>query len=288
MTMPGKELRCDRMNYRKEDQRVEGRGNLSIIDLKEHATITGGWGEYYRETQISKIFGRPVLTHVDSAKQDTVTITGDSMVYVEAENKSTAYDNVVITSGDLRATGGRGEYFEKTNLAFLSVGPFCYFNNSYMTGESIRLEIEGRALNRVIVRTNAQGKYLESDSTSDSARISEVFGDTIRMFLEDDEIKRIFVSHNARSYYYQPDQRSLADEAAGKYIRMELDKKTVQEVVVNGNASSIYYNREKNKTTGRNDASGDTIKVNFANDKVSSVLVYGSAKGIYTMKDKPE
>jgi lipopolysaccharide export system protein LptA len=281
LTARGKELTADKMNYQKADQRVEAHGQVVIRDQEQNMTLTGEWGEYFRDKKLANVYGRPVLTNVDTVRNDTLQIISDRMEFNEETSSATALGNVVLLSGKTKATGGRGEYYEKTDQAFLTEAPVFYQEKNIMGGEIIKLILKDQKLEQIFVYNKANGKYFEADSTVDTARVSEISGDTIHLVLEEEQIHQIFVIRNAHSYYYWPDQKETADEASGTFIRMEMDQKEVREVLVNGNASSIYYNREKEKITGRNNASGDTIHVSFESNKVSSVSVFGGARGNY-------
>lgn len=281
LTVPDKRMTCDKMNYKKSDQKVIARGNLTIVDTREHMTLTGDWGEYFRDKEIAKIYGKPVLTAIDTTAGDTFKITSDSMIYEDENKKTTARGHVVVTSNDFKSTGGLGTYYEDKNRAYLTDEPVFFDSTTHMEGELIELFLNDKELEKIYICNNAQGSYYEKDSVSDTIRISELKGDTIRILLKEDVIRNILVDHNAKSYYYYPDEKDKADEAWGRFIRMVMDRDGVKEAVVNGNAESIYYNREDTKVTGYNNASGDTIHVIFDANQVSSVSVFGGAQGSY-------
>ncbi len=283
MIMHGREICANRINYSKKDQNVKAIGNLVIKYFDENVTIKGSSGIYLRDENIAKIFGRPILSRIDSAKNDTLTIIADSMKYSEEEKKASALGNVVITSGKIKAIGGKSDFMEKNKLVLLSKEPQFFLDSNVLSGELIELVLKGQTPEKVNIYKNATGKYIEQDSIKTDKRISELFGDTISMKLDSGVITQILTKHNAKNIYYKPNRKDVADKTSGSFIRMEFEKNKVIEVVINGNANSIYYNWEKGKVIGRNNGSGDTIRVCFEKNKVSDVIIFGGAKGIYLL-----
>jgi len=283
--MPDTKMRADRVIYDAKSQEINAKGNLYLEDLDDEISLQGEWGKYFRKGEIAKVYGRPILTRVDTAKNDTFTITSDSMEYVEQERKFTAFGNAIVNAGNIRTNSQKVEFFSDSNKVYLTGDPKFYLEKNEMSGEIIELHLKNEQVDNIFVCRNAQGKYFELDSLSDRERISEIFGDTIHLVMHEDLIQKIFVNHKARSYYYFPDEKESADETAGQFIRMEFEEKSVREVVINGNATSMYHNRENDKITGRNDASGDTIYVYFDNNQVSTVSVRGGARGTYLLME---
>ncbi len=278
-------LSADRMSYRKSEQRVVVRGNVKIEHLSEHAMLTGKWGEYLRDARIAKMFGRPVLTRTDSTGRDTVTITSDSMRYEEEKKKATAYGRVEIARAKARGTGEWGEFFEDSSLAFLHGSPSFVLDSNRMQGDVIRMVLNGEKLDDIFVCKNAKGFYREDPDSAGQSKVSEILGDTIHLVLDSSAVRQIRVLHKAQSASYWPGQKEFADQAWGRFIRMEMEGDIVKFVIINGNASSVYYNRERERITGKNAASGDSIQVAFDKNRVSVVHVSGAARGSYWLME---
>lgn len=285
LDVSGSRLSADRMSYRKSEQRVVVRGNVRIEQFKDHALLTGQWGEYLRDARVAKMFGRPVLTRADSMGRDTVTITSDSMRYEEDKKKASAWGRVEIVKGKARGIGEWGEFYEDSSLAFLRGKPSFYLDSNRMEGDVIRMALHGEKLDDIFLCNTAKGFYREDPDSAGRRKISEIFGDTIHLVLDSNAVQRIHVLHKAQSSTYLPGQKDFADLAQGRFIRMEMDGDTVKSVVINGNASSVYYNREHDAITGKNAASGDSIRVFFDKNRVSVVNVVGAARGSYWLME---
>lgn len=287
-SVEGRRLTADYVSYRKSEQRVVARGHVVINDSVEWVTLTGEWGDYFRDERIANLYGRPRLHRVDEAKGDTLVIESDSMTHEETEAETFAQGNVIITSGKIRATAGKGRFLHNDNKAFLSESPQFFVDSSYVTGKLIEILIRGEEFEKISVFEESLGRYVDSRDSAEDNRITEVKGDTIHMALENGAIRQVRVLWDAISHYFEPGHKATADVASGQFIRMELDKSEVREVVINGNAASTYYSRDeedKSRVTGKNVASGDTICVSFQDDRVSSVTVYGAARGTYFMSE---
>ena len=279
----GRTLTADRISYKKSDKSIKAYGNVFISYPGDNITLSSKWGQYFQNKKEAELFGRPVFTHLDTSKNDTFTIISDQMKYNETGKFTSALGNVIITTGSIKAFGGKGEYFGQIDNAVLTEKPFFYLDSNYMTGELIKLVMNGKDIKKIFVYNNAQGKYFEQETSSHEGKITEVSGDTIEMVLSEKSIRKIFVLHNAKSYYYMPRQKHIADIATGGFIRMEFENKGVKEVIINRNATSLYSNRDHGEITGKNSASGDTIHVCFKGNKVSNVTVFGGARGTYSI-----
>lgn len=188
-------IHADTLIYLREEQRIEGRGNLTVVSLKEDAFGTGGKGEYDLSAHFGMLTDSPVFTV--KAKED-IKIESESMrIDQEAYIASAEGDvRVTMTSANVRCDSLR--YDLKNEMAYMWGDPKIEGKNGWVAGDTIISFFHNRELSRTCVIGGASGEYELTEGGANSVK-----GDTIEIFFEGDEMESILVRGSAEGEYIE-------------------------------------------------------------------------------------
>jgi lipopolysaccharide export system protein LptA len=275
-------LQADRLTFFKKDSSASAKGHVVMIDPKTNGRISGGEGQYSRDTQKSRIWNNPVLLKLDSAGKDTLKIVSKVMEHYGKEKKAIAIDNVVLTQGRIRSYCGRAEYYQPGQMALLIDKPLVYYDSSEIKGDTIRLFFNKDTLKKIRVVGNAYGRFLEENKRRpDSSQVSRITGDTLEAYFANREIQRMEVRNHSNGINFLRCDTTTPNTLSGKGMDFFFTKNALDSVHVFSNAKSTYYYTEENGEKGKNEMTGDTLNILFTSDRVSYILAKGSIRGTF-------
>jgi len=275
-------MNSDRLTYFKKDSTAHAKGRVELLDAEEHIRITGGECIYQRAGEHSRILVAPILTKIDSAAKETLTIVSEEMEHFGIEKKAVALYNVVITQAGTRATCDRAVFDQKEERLRLIGKPVVYHEHDVLKGDTIFLFFRKDTLTLMQVLGHAYGEFLEKDSVHpDSSQISRIRGDTLLVHMKNKKIDRMEVIRNADGVSSLQGDSVNTNRLTGRYMEFFFQKNVVDSVHVIGNATSVYYYSDVNHEQGKNETSGDTLSIFFSESRVSRILARGAIKGLF-------
>lgn len=228
-------------------------GNVTIVNLKNNATVKGDIAENYERNNYSKISGnvRSMQIETENNKSDTTFIYSNFMeAFRNSPETYTATENVEIIRGDFAAKCGHAVYFRDDETAALSIDPIVWQDNSQMTGDSIFAELPGERLQTIYVK--------------------KLVG------LENSKFSFLITQNE------EPGFDDRYDQVSGTDITMRFENDKIDQVDVTENANSIYFLYENNLANGLNKAEGDNMFIYFNDDeKVSKIKIEVNPVGQY-------
>lgn len=216
----------------------------------------------------------------DTTRAETLSISGDKMLYDDSLKIATAEKNVLVLKGLLKATCKTGTFNLETHIARLREDPWIYYDIHELTGDSVDLFFtEDDVLYGVSVMRNAKGFH--RDATKEDTIFTEVTGDSLYMDISDSgTIETIWTYKDAVTLYYSSKTPHLTNEGNGKVMVLNFTRGTTGTLTISGNAECVYYLNEE-KESGKNEANGDDIIINFRDGRAVYIKLIGGVRGTY-------
>lgn len=188
-------ISADTLVYVRSERRIEGRGSLRVVSLKDETVVTGGEGEYYLEDHSGVLFDSPILTVKGG---DATTVKSQRMRIDERNRVATAAGSVGVSMNSGEATCDSLEYDLDNEVASMWGNPRIEGENGWMTGDSIDVFFTERQVARTLVVGRASGEYQLSDGG-----LNKIQGDTVEIFFESGEMASIVVRGSAEGTYIE-------------------------------------------------------------------------------------
>lgn len=272
-------LTCDRMNFARDKKKIIARKNIDFFDKEEQTRIIAQHAVYYLDTKHLTLTKNPQMFQYDTARAETLSISGDKMIYDDSLQFAIAEKNVLILKGLLKATCTWAKYNLETDVAYLRDDPWIYYDVHELTGDSVDLFFMEKVLEGVSVMRNAKGFH--RDVTPRDTIYTKVTGDSIYMDISDSgTIETIWTYDNATTIYYSSLTPHLVNEGIGKVQVLQFVHGTTGTLTISGNAECIYY-LEEEKESGMNEANGDDIFIHFREGKAHYIKLIGGVRGTY-------
>lgn len=185
------DIKADTLFYTRLDERLQARGNVTILNRANGSTLTGPWVDHYRavrgvrDTAETTALQRPTVEYaVTRAETDTVEpapyrIEADRMR--ERGPRLEGWGGVVITRDSLRGLADSVLYLtDSTGMATL-YGPPAELRRTgadsfLVRGDEVRLGITGEELDRVEAHGGGQVTNGTADVIGESVAITLVDG----------------------------------------------------------------------------------------------------------------
>lgn len=280
VTQVKKTLKCNQLDYDKNKKWLNARGNVDFYDAEQRTKITGMQSDYYTDTKLVVITGKPVLIHYDTIAHDTLVIKGERMSYDDSLKIALVQRSVTIRKGKLFTQCQEARYYPDKNLAQLRFSPKMQYENDSLSGDSVDLFLTKKAMRGMSIAGKSQGRYKEFSKKD--TMITHMFGDSMYLAMNDSgHVDSLFVYRNVKSEYFSVATPFQTNEVYGKVMAVAFNEHgDVDNVKIWGNARSLYHIAD-NKSTGCNIASGDSVFVAFKAGKASRVRLSGSVRGSY-------
>lgn len=275
-------LKCDNMNFTEENNLLTASGNFYCKDTLEKTELFGKNAQYHLETRLFHLTGNPLLTRIDTVANDTLTISGIKMTYIDSMKCATITDSVKINKGELSSSSMFASYFTKDDYAILRKNPVINYQSHEIVGDSIDLRFGKETLKSASVTGNSHGVYTDISKTRNDTTYTHIWGDSLYLSVSDSgDLDSIWAFGKANCKHIMSNQPDKVNEASGKTMLLSfVDNNDVDNIKIWGNAKSRYY-IEENNNKGTNEASGDSITVYFKKGKASQLTLNGSARGVY-------
>ena len=273
-------LTCNRLTFNRGQKKITAFDNIDFYDTLEKMRIIAQKGDYFFETGNLVLTEDPRMFQYDTTIAETLSISGDKILYDDSLKIATAQKNVLILKGILKATCKTGTFNLDNHIARLREDPWIYYDIHELTGDSVDLFFtESEVLYGVSVMRNAKGFH--RDATEEDTVFTQVTGDSLYMDISDSgTIETIWTYKDALTLYYSSKTENLVNEASGKVMRLNFIKGTTGILTISGNAECVYYLNEENES-GKNEANGDDMVINFREGKAVYIKLIGGVRGTY-------
>jgi len=280
ITQENQLLTCKRLTFNRNEKKITAYENLDFYDSVEMMRIIAQQGVYFFESGNLILTKEPRMFQYDTARAETLSISGEKMFYDDSLKIATAEKNVLILKGLLKAVCKTATYNLEAHKARLREDPWIYYDIHELTGDSVDLFFtDQEVLYGVSVMRN--GKGFHRDITEKDTIFTEVTGDSIYMDIaENGTVEKMWTYRDAVTLYYSSKTRHLVNEGNGKMMVLNFTEGTTGTLTISGNAECIYYLNEE-KESGKNEANGDDIVINFRDGKAVFIKLIGGVRGTY-------
>ncbi len=273
-------LTCRRMELNKNKKILTVTRDVDFFDAAEMTRFTANKAVYNFDVEDLTLTGKPKMIQYDTINGDTLTITGNKMLYRDTLGISYVYKNVKIVKGDLTAYCDTADYKTETGYSRLRRDPKIYYDVNELKGDSVDLEFSNGNLRGIIVMRNAEA--LHKNREGEDTLFTKMTGDSVYMsVMEQGGIDTVWTYKKAATIYYSSKTPESINRADGKMMVIDFSEGKTGNLRVKGNAESIYY-IEDEKSSGINKASGDEILIHFMDGKATYIRLKGGARGVYT------
>lgn len=235
---------ADSLWYYRTTRRTLGTGRVKVVSERDGVTITGGRLEHEQDTGYNRMTVHPVLVQVDTAgggTSDTLVVRSRVMeAYRDSTHRLIAVDSVRLAGKEMSGLSGYAEFFSKGDSLILRRSPVVWYEKTQVAGDSMRIYLLHRKLERVLVTGNVVA-VAQSDSLHPD-RFDQMVGDTMQMWFEKKALKRIVMDARAISLYHVYDD-TLANglnKVSGDRIVMLFEEGKLASIKISGGVEGQY------------------------------------------------
>jgi len=232
---------CDRLAYFRNENRFEARGHVVGEDVHHRTTLLADSVDYHRADHEAVARGNPVMRSRD--KDGRVAELRAITLRLNSEQRlAEAIDSVRVERDTLQARADYALFDDQADRGWLLGHPRAWDDETTVTGDTLEIWTEHRALRRFVVRHGATIDYAGA----------------------------------------RPDTRGETSRLTGQQIDVFFANDVMDSLVAVGQAKDEYQAVPRaGKTAEKNHSQGDTITVFFADRKIERAVVEGTASGEY-------
>jgi len=234
-------LAAQKFTYDFNSEETSAAGSVYIYDKPNRLHLWGEYGNYQPESQSSEIQSKAKLMRVDSVGNDTLIITSSKMEYVKNETPmAIATDSVRIIQGNLIAVCDSAIYYPDEEIAWLRQNPSAWYDDSEMSGLSIKIEFDSLELNNIHIFGQAKAISL-ADSVKDEWNVLK--GKEILLHILDRKPREIIAMGTASSVYYLEDESSETgmNFATSDTVKIYFSEGKADSIDILGGSEGVYY-----------------------------------------------
>ncbi len=236
----GKTILADSVRYDQVSRFAEASGNVVVIDPESGTRIEGRHGSFDLEGEITLMDLNPIL-YMEEEEGDSTRTTARVMRHFRNDSLMVAVGDVHYAGEELNAYGDSALFYQSIDRMDLFQEPRLEWNGNELTGDSLRLYLEGQSPSYMEVVGQAVYREGNRDSTFFDGKSTRIEGKRFDIFFEESDLK---------------------------------------EVRVTGPASSIYTPElEFGETAQLHETRGDSMNFTFADEELEVVHVMGTAEG---------
>lgn len=240
----------DRIIYHQNKRNSFAYGSVLIKSKNSNSILFGDTIEHYPSDNITLVYGKPVLTQIDTVKSvnksDSLTLTPrDSITYrfdtlsisckkiesYRSAEKEVYYfrDSVEIYKGKILSKADTAIYDKLAETFKLRGKPIVWYDSTQLYADSINIKAENRKLSEIIAFNNAL--TASRSDTNNIEKINQVIGNKIIISFEQDSIKAVYSYGSSKSLYFMGEEknddgaaRNSADSIVVKFSKGEPEK----------------------------------------------------------------
>jgi lipopolysaccharide export system protein LptA len=237
-------ITCDSLHYMRASRQSVATGRVTVVSPGDHVTIFGGLLVHDQTTAFSRMTREPVLVQVDTAgggTPDTLVVRSVVMEsYRDSTRRLLAIDSVRLAGQSMAGRAGFAEFFSRGDSILLRHQPVIWYERTQVSGDSIRIYLVRRRLERVLV-TGTAIAVSESDSLHPGV-YDQMVGDTMDIEFARQALHSIQVDVHAISVYHLYDDTTAngINRTSGDRIVMQFRDGRLRSIRVMGGVEGQY------------------------------------------------
>ena len=233
---------CDRVAYFRNQHRFEARGHVIGDDLENRITLLADSVDYDRTSHEVVARGNPVMRSRDRDGR-TAELRAITLRLNNESRVAEAIDSVRMVRDTLQARADYALFDDRADRGWLLGRPRAWDDETTVSGDTLEIRTEKRALRRFIARGNAVIDYIGArpDTRGEKSRLS---GRKVDVFFSRDEMDSLIAVGKARNEYTAvPRVRKTAETniAEGDTITVYFHDRKIDHAVVQGEATGEYH-----------------------------------------------
>jgi lipopolysaccharide export system protein LptA len=220
--------------------------NVEMISKEENMIIYGDDGYYDKLKGISKVYGNAYVAKI-ADDGDTLFLAADTLVSIENKDprkkRLLAYNHVKIFKSDLQGKADSLAYVQADSTIYFYKDPVLWNKENQMTGDSIRMLIVKKKIDRIYLTNNSF--VVSQDSLS---HFNQIKGRKMTAYFDGSVMSHVDVEGNGESIYFALDEKELVDTDSMK-------------------VTAVY-------SMGMNRIQCSNMKINFNEGKVNNITFY--------------
>ncbi len=243
-------LTADTLHYCEQMDQATAAGRVAIEEKHHRVRLQGERAEYRRALGYARVFGRPVLSEMDSLGAVLMTVTADTMEMFDDGRRYQLAGQVHIRRDSIDAYCGRLTYVRASQRLQLIEHPWAERGQDVMRGQEMEILLQKERV--VGLRLLKQTAVLSRvDSTqSRSEQYDLLTGERMEIAFQGNKISQMVVRGQATSYYhvYEDTTAKGMNKALGDEIQLYFKDGALERVKVlssPGSSSGVFYPPEQ-------------------------------------------
>lgn len=238
-------ITCDSLHYNRATRKSVATGHVKAVSESDHVTIFGGMLGHDQATGFSRVTREPMFIQVDTAgggTPDTLVVRSRVMEsYRDSTHRFVAIDSVRLAGRDIAGRAGFVEFFSRGDSMMLHSQPVIWYERTQVAGDSMRIYLVHRKLQRVLV-TGTAVAVSESDSLHPGV-YDQMIGDSMDMVFAHQALRTIQVDIHAISVYHLYDDTTAngVNKTSGDRIVMVFGEGKLHSIKVVGGVEGQYF-----------------------------------------------
>jgi lipopolysaccharide export system protein LptA len=220
--------------------------NVVMTSKEENMIIYGDDGYYDKLKGISKVYGNAYVAKI-ADDGDTLFLSADTLVSIENKDprkkRLLAYNHVKIFKTDMQGKADSLAYVPSDSTIYFYKDPVLWNKENQMTGDSIRMLILKKKIDRIFLTNNSF--VVSQDSLT---HFNQIKGRKMVAYFDGSVMDHVIVEGNGESIYFALDEKDLVKNDTMKI-------------------TAVY-------TMGMNRIQCSNMKINFVEGKVNNISFY--------------
>ena len=229
-------------------------GQVQLIAKEHKTTITGDYGQYWKEKSMAQVYGNPLMQHI--INEDTLYLTADTLLALEEKltNGSIdvvvlAYNNVKIYKSDLQGKADSMAYHSLDSTIYFYNQPIFWSYDNQITAETIRIVLHDQKLDKMYIDHNA---FLAAEDTL--GNFNQLKGRDMVAYFKDNKITSIDIEGNGESLYFAINnslQLVGMNYLKCSHMRIDMDQEKLAKISFFMQPVGLFYPPHKIATDGK-------------------------------------
>ncbi|MDH5475553.1 MAG: Organic solvent tolerance protein OstA [Cyclobacteriaceae bacterium] len=173
--------------------------NVFLIAKEQNVIISGDIGEYWRDQQLTKIYGNAMMRKITDT--DTLFLSADTLISIDSDYDSAkrllAYKNVKLFKKDFQAKSDSLSYFLADSTIFFYQDPVLWTEENQLSADSINVVITNNTIDRLNMSMKS---FVISQDTI--LNFNQIKGRNMTAYFKDSNLEKILVNGNGESIYF--------------------------------------------------------------------------------------
>ncbi len=186
--------------------------NVVMTSKEEKMVIYGDDGYYDKLTGVSKVYGNAYVAKL-ADDGDTLFLSADTLVSIESKDprkkRLLAYNNVKIFKTDMQGKADSLVYVPSDSIMYMYKDPVLWNMENQMTGDSVRLLIRKKKIDKIFLINNAF--VVQQDSLTN---FNQIKGRKMTASFNDSTIVNVIVDGNGENIFFALDEQELKTDTA--------------------------------------------------------------------------